>query len=202
MCHRRFHSTTIALWLAGIALLSPQCVSAWVLTITPGTRAVYLQVGNGTANANNTTINLVSVSVPAAAVGNGTALSMTSDSTQSTSFFDNFAVCNPPAQVYVGGFYRQPTTTTTAAVLQVTSPANLTSGADVIPFSQISWTSTANGNAAADIPAGQFTGGTQLLANIPSNRWLENCHTFSYANTNVVPAGTYNGRVTYTLTAP
>jgi hypothetical protein len=163
---------------------------------------VYLQVGNGTANANNTTINLVSVSVPAAAVGNGTALSMTSDSTQSTSFFDNFAVCNPPAQVYVGGFYRQPTTTTTAAVLQVTSPANLTSGADVIPFSQISWTSTANGNAAADIPAGQFTGGTQLLANIPSNRWLENCHTFSYANTNVVPAGTYNGRVTYTLTAP
>jgi hypothetical protein len=175
---------------------------AYVLTITPGARAVYLQVGNGTVNANNATVNVVSVSVPVGAVGNGVAQAMTSDSTQALSFFDNFAVCNPPAQVYVGGFYRQPSTTTTVAVLQVTSPANLLSGADLIPFSQISWTSTANGSAIADIPAGTFNGGTQILNNISSNRWVENCHTFSYKNTNIVAAGIYAGRVTYTLTAP
>jgi hypothetical protein len=175
---------------------------AWVLNITPGVRAVFLQVGNGTANANNATVNLVSVSVPAGAIGNGVAQAMTSDSTQSTSPFDNYAVCNPPNQVYVGGYYRQPTTTATVAVLQVTSPTNLLSGADLIPFSQISWTSTANGTTTADIPAGAFNGGTQVLRNISSNTWVENCHTFSYANTNVVAAGVYAGRVTYTLTAP
>lgn len=187
-----------SLWL--FMACSP--AQAWVLTVTPGARAVYLQVGNGTANTNNATVNVVNVSVPAGAIGNGIAQVMTSDSTQANSFFDNFAVCNPPAQVYVGGFYRQPSTTATVAVLQVTSPANLLSGADTIAFSQISWTSTANGNAGADIPAGTFNGGTQVLRNITSNTWVENCHTFSYANTNVVAAGIYAGRVTYTLTAP
>jgi hypothetical protein len=184
-------------------LLASVNAHAWVLTVTPGARAVYLQVGNGTINANNATVNVVSVSVPSGAVGNGVAQVMTSDSTQAISFYDNFAVCNPPGQVYVGGFYRQPATTATVAVLQVTSPTNLLSGADLIPFSQISWASTANGTtAAADIPAGTFNGGTQVLRNISSNTWVENCHTFSYANTNVVAAGIYAGRVTYTLTAP
>jgi hypothetical protein len=193
---------TPKIFTLGALLFLSASANAWVLNITPGVRAVYLQVGNGTANANNATVNVVSVSVPAGAIGNGVAQVMTSDSTQATSFFDNFAVCNPPAQVYVGGFYRQPATTTTVAVLQVTSPANLQSGTDLIPFSQISWTSTANGNAGADIPAGTFNGGTLVLRNISSNNWVENCHTFSYSNTNVVPAGVYTGRVTYTLTAP
>jgi hypothetical protein len=178
-------------------------VEAWVLTITPGARAIYLQVGNGANNANNATINLVSVSVPATAVGNAAPQVMTTNSTAANSFFDNFAVCNVPAQVYVGGYFRQPTTTANVATLQVTSPATLTSGTDTIPISQISWTSTANGaSAAADIPAGTFTGGTQFLVNVPSNRWLENCHTFRYANAVVVPAGTFTGRAVYTLVAP
>jgi hypothetical protein len=177
--------------------------AAWVLTITPGAKAIYLQVGNGANNANNATINRVNVTVPANAVGNATPQVMTTNSTASNSFFDNFAVCNVPAQVYVGGYFRQPSTTAAVATLQVSSPPNLTSGTDTIPFTQISWTSTANGtNPAADIPAGTFSGGTQFLVNVPSNRWLENCHTFRYANTNVVPAGVFTGRATYTLVSP
>lgn len=191
---------------AGLLLLAagvwPRPGAAWVLSINPGTRAVYLQVGNGTANANNTTVNLVSVSVPANAVGNGTAQAMTSNSTAANSFYDNYNVCNPPNEVYVGGYFRQPSTTSTSAVLQVTSPTNLQSGSNVIPFNQISWTSTANGNSFADIPAGTFVGGTQLLTTIASNTWEENCHSFFYSNSLVVAAGTYTGRVTYTLTAP
>ena len=175
---------------------------AWVLTITPGTKALYLQVGNGTNNASNATINRVSVTVPAAAVGNAAPQVMTTNSTHANSFFDGFAVCVVPAQMYVGGFFRQPTTTATVASLQITTPPNLLSGTDTIPFSEISWTSTAIGNATADVPAGTFTGGTQFLVNIPSNRWLENCHTFSYANSNVRPAGTFTGRAVYTVTAP
>lgn len=176
--------------------------SAWVLTVTPGPKTIYLQVGNGSKNAANTAINLVSVSVPAAQVGNGVGQAMTSDSTASISFFDNFAVCNPPQQVYVGGYLQAPNNAAAAAVLQVTTPASLTSGADSLPFTSIAWTSTANGNAAADIPAGAFTGGTQLLRNIAPNTWVENCLTFTYANASVVPAGVYNGRATYTLSAP
>lgn len=186
-----------------LALGAPALASAWVLTITPGAKAIFLQVGNGTSNANNATINLVSVTVPANAVGNATAQVMTTNSTQANSFFDNFAVCNAPAQLYVGGFFRQPTTTASLASLQVTSPPTLTSGTDTIPFTQISWTSSANGTTAApDIPAGTFAGGAQFLVNVPSNRWLENCHTFSYANTAIAPAGIFTGRVVYTLVAP
>jgi hypothetical protein len=34
------------------------------------------------------------------------------------------------------------------------------------------------------------------------NTWNESCHTFSYANSSSVAAGTYTGRATYTLSAP
>jgi hypothetical protein len=126
------------------------------------------------------------------------------NSTQIISPYDNYTLCNPAAgQVYIGGFYRLPTTNTTSAVLQVTTPASLTSGVNTIAFNQISWISTALGNAGADIPAGTFiSGGTLFLRNFAANSYVENCHTFSYANTAPVAAGTYNGRATYTLTAP
>lgn len=190
--------------LPGAALLASTPASAWVLTLTAGTKQLFLMVGVGTANANNTTINTVSVTVPAANLGSGTALAMSSNSTQSASPYDNYAVCNPPAQVYVGGSYRQPNSSTGAgsAVLQVSTPPALTSGSDSIAFSQIRWTSTANGNSMADIPAGTFSGGTQFLANIARNTFVENCFTYTYANTTIVPAGTFTGRATFTLTVP
>jgi hypothetical protein len=176
---------------------------AWVLNITAGTRAVYLAVGNATTNANNATVNLVTVNVPATAVGNSVAQPMTSNSAQANSPYDAFNVCQPAlGQVYIGGYLRQPAGSVGNAILQVSTPANLVSGADTIPFSQISWTSTALGNAAADIPAGSFTGAAQFLRNIATNTYVENCHTFSYANMAVQAAGTYTGRATYTLIAP
>ncbi len=191
----------IALLMLGIGLALP--AQAWVLTVTPGAKTIYLQVAAGTKDAANATINVVSVSVPAAQVGTGATQAMTSDSATSISFFDNYVVCNPPQQVYVGGYLRAPNNSASAAVLQVTTPTSLTNATgDTLPFSSISWTSTANGNATADIPAGTFSGATQLLRNIAPNTWVENCLVFSYANTTVVPAGTYQGRATYTLTAP
>jgi hypothetical protein len=190
--------------LLGTALLLwGLSAQAWVLNIAAGTRVVYLAVGNGATNANNATVNLVTVAVPAASVGNSVAQPMTSNSTQANSPYDNFAVCQPTlGQVYIGGYLRQPAGSAVNAVLQVTTPPNLTSGADTIPFNQISWTSTALGNAAADIPAGTFTGATQFLRNIAANTYVENCHTFRYANTTLRAAGTYTGRATYTMVAP
>ena len=199
----------IAMACALVCVAQP--AAAWILTVTPGPKTIYLQVGTGSYTggnynvggtpANNATINKVSVTVAAPAVGTGAAQAMTSDSGTSTSFYDGYAVCNPPAQVYVGGWARLPTGGGTA-VLTVSSPANLTSGTNTIPFSEISWTSTANGNTAPDVAAGTFNGGSITLANIAAGSWVEDCHTFTYANTALRAAGTYTGRATYSLSLP
>jgi len=180
---------------------------AWSLSIAAASRRVFLHVGNGTAEGNNSTINLVSVSVPGAQVGNGVAQAMTTNSTQSQSLYgDGFTTCPTPAsQIMVGASYRRNNNGSPAsATLRVTSPANLVNAAgDTIPFSQISWTVSANGSSVPGvIPAGSFNGATQTLTTIPANTYIENCHTFSYANSAVRAAGTYNGQVTYTLTSP
>jgi hypothetical protein len=200
---------------AALALCALACgtASAFVVNINPGSRAIYLQVGNGSFTGtysgggtpgNNATVNQVSVTVPAAALGSGTAQQMSSNSTQSASFYDNFAFCNPPVQVYIGGFFRLPGNSGTATLSVTTSAANLVNATgDTIPFSQISWTSSGNSDAGAEpILGGTFTGGTQTLASFPVNTWRESCHTFSYANAASVAAGTYTGRATYTLSAP
>lgn len=193
--------------LALLCLLQLTSAQAWTLTLGAASRRVFLQVGNGTLNANNAQVNQVTVTVPANQLGTGAAQQMTSNSTQSLSPVDNFSVCTPPVQVYVGGSYQRSNAANgpATALLQVTSPANLTSaGGDVIPFTQISWATSALGGDTTPnvIPAGTFTGGTQTLTTIPANRYIENCHTFSYANAALRAAGTYDGRVTYTLSTP
>jgi hypothetical protein len=179
-----------------------------------GGRQLYLRVGDGAYTGtytgrgtprNGGATNTVSAVVSAAAVGNGVAQAMTTNATQATSFYDGYAFCNLPAQVYIGGYNRGPTFYSTTATLTATAPTNLTNAnGDTIPFSQIKWTSTGNGdgNATQPFPAGSFTGGSQTVGSMQPNTWSESCHTFSYANTSFVPAGTYKGTVTYTLSAP
>lgn len=196
--------------LAAIAVLVglAQAAQAWTLTIAAAPRRVYLQVGNGVLWGNSGQVNRVSVTVPVTQVGAGTPQVMSSDSTQSISPYDNYLVCSPPLQVYVGASYQRSSSTNgpATAVLQVTSPANLVNAAgNTIPFSQISWTTSTLGTADATpnvIPPGTFNGSTQTLAVVSANRFIENCHTFSYANQALPSAGTYNGQVTYTLAAP
>jgi hypothetical protein len=188
---------------------------AWSLSVTSGSRRLFLHVGNGALSGSSGTlngtagrsgpINLVSVTVPAAQLGNGTPLDMTSNSTQNISLYgDGNNTCPTPAsQVMVGAGYRR-NSGAANATLTVSSPANLTNAnGDTIPISQISWTVAAPGSGVPDVIApGTFNGGTQNLATVPGNRYLENCHTFFYANSAVRAAGTYNGRVTYTLASP
>lgn len=199
---------------AGAACLALLCCAqmgtaqAWTLNIAAASRRVYLHVGNGTAGGNNATVNLVQVSIPGAQLGNGTALAMTSNSTQSNSLSgDNYATCGTPAsQVLIGASYRRSSAANgpASATLRVTSPASLTTtGGDTIPFTEISWTVAAAGSPTPNvIPAGTFNGATQTLATVPANTFIENCHSFRYANSAVRAAGTYNGQVTYTLSSP
>ena len=206
--------TPIAMFCLAIAALSSAEARAFTVNITNGlTPSIYLRIGDGvytgTFQNNGTpgsggTLNTVSVAVPGASVGNGTALAMNSNGTQTTSNYDGFVFCNVPSQVYVGGFNRGGLLSGGTGTLTVTAPTNLTTvTGDTIPFSQISWTSSGNGDTGAQpFPAGTFTGGTQTLASFPVNTWRESCHAFSYRNAAVVAAGSYTGRVTYTLAVP
>ncbi|MBU7576201.1 MAG: hypothetical protein KAF64_22770 [Hydrogenophaga sp.] len=201
--------------LALLCLAEMAAAHAWSLTITSGSRRLFLHVGNGAMSGTSGTlngtagtsgpVNLVQVTVPAAQLGNGTDLAMTSDSTQSTSLYaDGYTTCPTPAsQVMVGAGYRR-NSGSANATLTVSSPTSLTNaGGDTIPFSEISWTVSAPGSGAPNvIPAGTFNGGTQTLATVPGNTYFENCHSYVYANNAVRAAGTYNGRVTYTLSSP
>lgn len=190
---------------AGLQALPAQ---AWSLTIAAASRRVFLHVGNGNADGNNGTVNLVSANLTAAQLLSGTPQAMTSNSTQSTSLYgDGYTTCpTPSTQVIIGASYRRSNggNGPASATLRATSPASLTNAAgDTIPFSQISWTVSAAGSSAPNvIPAGTFNGATQTLATVPANTYIENCHTFSYANSAIRAAGTYTGRVTYTLSSP
>src|SRR5258708_40272526 len=142
--------------------------SAYTATLTPASPLmVYLQVGvgsftnnylNGGQPGNNTTISTVSATVPSAAVGNGTAQPMTTNSTATQSYWDGYTYCSVPGQLYIGGFYRTTGAATAAALVTATVPAALTDATgDTIPFSKIRWTSSGNGDSwPHPLPAGTF----------------------------------------------
>ena len=189
--------------------------SAYTVNLTPAAPlTVYLQVGvgsftsdyiNGGQPGNNTAVNTVSATLAASVLGNGTAQPMTTNSTAAASYYDGFAFCSVPGQIYIGGFYRTTGGTTAAAKVTATVPAALTDAAgDTIPFSKIAWTSSGNGDSGAEpFPAGTFvSGGMQSVGSMSSNTWNESCWSFSYLNNTVPPAGTFTGVVRYTLSAP
>ncbi len=201
-----FRSIAALILTLGVA---PAALS-WSISIGSASRRVYLHVGNGVVGGNSGTINLVSVSVPANQLGNGVAQAMTSNSTQSNSLQgDNYLTCPTPAtQLLIGASYQRNNagggTAPMSATLSVSAPATLTTaGGDAIPISEVSWTVSApNSGVPNVIPAGTFSAGSQFLATIPANTYIENCHTYRFANTTVRAAGTYNARVTYTVTSP
>jgi len=216
------------MWLALAPGALPDA-GAFTATLTKAAPTIiYLQVGVGTFTpagstytgsngttvgtpAANPTINKVTATLASGAVGNGTAQPMTTDSTAANSLYDNFTFCSVPTQLYIGGFYRTAGNGQKGSInVTATVPAALTDAAgDTIPFSQISWTSGGNGDTTGNgflpevFPAGTFVGGgVQTVGTIAENQWAESCWTFSYQNTVTPAAGTYTGRVLFTLTLP
>lgn len=184
----------------------PLTAAAWSLDIAGGGRRLYLHVGNGVAGGNLATVNLVSVSVPATQLGAG-PLVMGTDSTQSASLSGvvSRVVCPTPSQqLHIGASYRRNGGPPGDATLSVTAPAVLTNArGETLPINLISWTASAPGSPVPNvIPGGTFQGGTQFLAAVPRNKYLETCHTFQYANNLRPPEGSYTAQVTYTLSSP
>lgn len=200
------HARALVLASGGGILLLPHTASAWSLQINGASTRVFLHVGTGTADANNNTVDRVTANLSVAQLLSGAPQAMTNSGGQSRSLSgDNFATCpTPSSQVLIGASYRRNGNSQQQARLSVTAPANLVSAAgDTIPISEISWTVSAPGSPVPGIiPAGTFVAGQQQLATVPPNTFIENCHSFRYANSAIRAAGTYDGTVTYTLSAP
>ncbi|HEX4151207.1 MAG TPA: hypothetical protein VHY75_03265 [Steroidobacteraceae bacterium] len=200
-----------ALLLIGLSRVA----GGYTVTLAPAAPlTVYLQVGVGSFTGDyidggqpekNGTVNTVSASLAAGVVGSGSAQSMTTNSTAAQSYWDGYAFCSVPGQLYIGGFYRTTGSNTAAAGVTATVPTALVNATGAtIPFSQIKWTSSGNGdNGAEPFPGGTFiNGGVQSMGSMASNTWNESCWTFSYLNSLVPAAGTFTGVVLYTLSAP
>ncbi|MCY7319232.1 MAG: hypothetical protein LH617_10995 [Ramlibacter sp.] len=163
-------------------------------------RVLFLQVGTGTNLADNTAVDLLTFTVPAASLGNGIDIVPTSPT-----------VTAGAVTVRVFGNNGNISLTTT-------SPGAMTNAtADTLPWSEIVVTAT-----AAAVPAAGYLGaviphppipaaaGTSAASTITATNKVvrqEGVWTFAYDNTVGYAAGTYgtstnNGRLTYTATLP
>lgn len=196
---------------AALAIVASGPALAYKVPINASPQALFLRVGDG-GNAtylnNNGTpgtsseVNEVSASLTTAQLVAGTPVTMSTNTNQRRSSYDNFVFCENN-QVYIGGFVRGGAAN---GALNAVAPASLTgAGGTSIPFSEISWTTSGIGDTGAQpIPAGAFDAapGAQPIATFERNTWNESCLTFRYANRDVVGAGVYTGQVVYVLSAP
>ncbi|VTU20868.1 hypothetical protein H4CHR_00672 [Variovorax sp. PBS-H4] len=169
-------------------------------------KVLFLQVGTGTSNANNATVDNISFAVPGGGVGNGTAVAgtggdLTAGAVTVRVLGNNGTVTlvsgvSGPLSTGVAGNPTVPWSDITVAsgALASTTPGFVNTGIAHPAF-----------NLAAG--GGASTTGTTLTATGGLVR-QEGKWTFAYANTATLPAGTYgntagnNGVVTYTATMP
>jgi hypothetical protein len=156
---------------------------------------LYLRVGTGTDFANNPTVNLVSFSVPAANVGNGTPVAATAGSGD----LGNGVVT---ARVIGNGGNVTLSSTTSG-------PLN-DGGTNTLSYSQISTTAAVLTSATA-LAAPALADGATTNTTVPATAGVVNRDarwTYSYLNSVTPAAGTYggvnvnNGRATYTAVTP
>lgn len=182
---------------AALCALAAVLAHAATIAIANGPGRLILQVGSGAA-----TINQVNISVPGANVGNGTAV-------VSTSVTPADPTC-PANSVLIDAEARSQNNQPRTATLTADSSTPLSSGTATIPFTEISWVASTPGGgpngclaAPVTIPSGTFSGAAgQSLISFGTAQAACICAQFSYRNTGIVSAGTYTGRVTYTLAMP
>jgi len=186
-------------------LLIAAVADAATIAIGTGARRLIFRVGAGTGAAGGSTgtINLVTFTVPAASVGNGTPVVGTVAPASPD--------C-PAGTVVIDAQARTPAGAPRNVTISANSSVALTTGVFTIPFTQIDWISSTPGGIAClaaptTIPTGTFAGTAgQSLYQAPgtfsSPARACACMQFRYLNQNVVSAGTYTGRVTFTLSMP
>lgn len=141
-------------------------------------RFIFLQVGTGTLLAANATIDTIAFAPAVAVVGNSTPVAGTGGN-----------LTGGAVTVRIIGNAGNVT-------LAATGPANLTSGSDTIPWTQISTAITGGATHPTINGANATFTAASGVVNI-NGTW-----TYSYLNTITPAAGTYTGQVLYTATTP
>jgi hypothetical protein len=158
-------------------------------------KVLFLQVGTGTSFASNAAVDLIDFTVPAANVGNGTAVAATAGSGD---------LSNGTVTARVIG--NNGTVTFTSTTLGA-----LGNGAgDTISYGQIATATALNTTATILAHPALADGATTSVTLTPVGKIVNQDAkwTFTYKNQNVVAPGTYggvnvnNGRVTYTASMP
>lgn len=158
-------------------------------------RVLYLSVGQSSLAANNATVDLIDFDVPAAQVGDGTAVAATAGSgdlgngTVTARLIGNGGPITLVSQANNGALSNGSGASISFSAI-TTTVASLTSST---PLSHPPLTDTGTSSVTLTPTAGNVI--------VRDARW-----TYSYSNTAVVPAGTYGGtnagRVTYTASMP
>jgi hypothetical protein len=157
-------------------------------------KVLFLRVGTGALNTTDATVNLITFNVPAANVGNGTAVAATAASGD---------VGNGTVSAVVRGNGGN------VSLSAATAGAINNGAGDSINWTEIT-TSTAAWTTGTTLAAPTLSNGTSTITLTAVNRIVNQDArwTYSYANTALVPSGTYggvntnNGRVTYTASLP
>lgn len=160
-------------------------------------RVLFLQVGTGTVFTDNTAVDLIEFSVPAANLGDGTDVAgtggnLTAGAVDVRVFGNNG---NISLQAASGG------------------GADINNGAgDTIPWTELLVTAAAgaggSGFTATSIPHPTINGAATTITATNKVVRQHGTWTFAYDNTTAYAAGTYggvnanNGRITYTATLP
>ena len=172
----------------GVLLLTGLCVCIPQMVWVPDSEAMTFNIRNRAKShisirvgAGGNKVSIVEFTVPVTALGNGSPITS-----------------SQPIEIrlVIRGRAGSPVT----GILSADSFSNplTNSSGNTLPFSDISWIAS-----DGDIPSGTFNEDTnQILATFQSSNLIFDNHTFSYANTRDVAAGTYNGRIVYTWAAP
>ncbi len=156
---------------------------------------VYLRIGTGTPVANNTTVDGLVYTVPAADVGNGVAVAGTGG---------DLTAGQVTARVLGNNG--------TIAFSSTTLGAMNNGAGDTISWAEMD-VAVASNTTATVLSHPTLVDGSSTSVSLPTTSGakvtnLDAKWTFSYKNTNVVAAGTYggvntqNGRVTYAVSMP
>lgn len=143
-------------------------------------RFIFLQVGTGTFLAANGTINDIDFTPALTVVGDGTPVAATAGSGNLGNGGVTVRIVGNAGNVTLGA----------------TGPANLTSGGNSIPWTQISTAITGGATHPTVNGANAAFPATAGVVNI-NGTWV-----FTYLNNATPAAGTYTGQVLYTATTP
>jgi hypothetical protein len=157
-------------------------------------KILYLRVGAGTNLATNAAVNMLTFTVPAANVGNGTAIASTGA--------DLLAGAAVTARVIANSGTVTVTTTTPNMIKDAAG--------DTISYGQIALAVSGLTTGTSFTPAAMSDGAITTTTIAPTANIVNQdaTWTFTYKNQNVVAGGTYGGvnvnnsRVTYTASIP